>query len=84
MSVTNYTFAFLFVVLRVLLYGWGLYDFFRTAPLITTAPRHLVNVVLALVTGGYALNLWWAKQIVEKVGTVTSTTLGIGSTMPTK
>ena len=33
----------------------------------TKAPADAVNLVLALVTAGYALNLYWAKEIMQKV-----------------
>jgi hypothetical protein len=31
------------------------------------APADVINVVLALVTAGYALNLYWAKEIMQKI-----------------
>jgi hypothetical protein len=77
MRATNTTFALLFLLARVVLYGWGLYHLFvhREAVLALAAPqasyggaiiaRPLLLLVLSLLGCGYILNLSWFDKVVK-------------------
>lgn len=65
MKYCNYTFAGLFFLTRVVLYGWGLVHMAlnRNDLLDVPAPKPLVLLVVGLLVLGYILNLIWMKSI---------------------
>lgn len=65
LKLSNVMFAVTFFLTRVVLYGWGLIHLGMNIDVVmdVPAPRFLVIVVLTLVVGGFALDLFWMNSI---------------------